>query len=150
MWWLAQDVINTWQSTGPTSSMKKGWLCRNFWWLIFWYADQIIRRWWQQLWWRLYDSVMMTMRWRPDQMCWWLCRERIPSYLRGSVDVFVTSKDIMMYIIIVCCCTHIKDVFPSFRVSIIMYGPWGKTSIVSQGSSPEFNIMKCIFGVSLG
>ena len=24
--------------------------------------------------------------------------ERIPSYLRGSVDIFVTSEDILMYI----------------------------------------------------
>ena len=46
---------------------------------------------------------------------WTICvddcgeRERITSYLRGSVDVFVTSEDILMYIIIVCCCTPIGD-----------------------------------------
>ena len=51
------------------------------------------------------------------------CDERIPSYLRGSVVVFVTSEDILMYIIIVYCCTPIGDVFPSFWDVIIMYGP---------------------------
>ena len=66
-------------------------------------------------------------------------RERIPSYLRGSVVVFVTSEDILkyiiivccctpigdilMYIIIVCCCTPIGDVFPSFQDVIIVHGP---------------------------
>ena len=30
--------------------------------------------------------------------------------LVGAIDVFVTSKDILMYIIIVCCCTPIGDV----------------------------------------
>ena len=49
-------------------------------------------------------------------------RERIPSQLRGSVDVFVTSEDIMMYIIIVCYCTPIEDVFASFQDVIIVYG----------------------------
>ena len=66
------------------------------------------------------------------------------------VVVFVTLKYIMMYIVIACCCNPIGDVFPSFRYAIIMYGPWGSTSILSQGSSPQFDIMKCIFGVSLG
>ena len=50
------------------------------------------------------------------------CGERIPSQLRGSVDVIVTLEDILMYITIVQCCTPIKYVFPSFQDAIIMYG----------------------------
>ena len=50
------------------------------------------------------------------------CGERIPSYLRGSVVVFVTSEDIMMYIIIVYFCTPIGDVFSSSQDVIIVYG----------------------------
>ena len=42
---------------------------------------------------------------------------------KGGVDVFVTLKDIMMYIIIVCWCTPIGDVFSSFRNFIIVYRP---------------------------
>ena len=38
------------------------------------------------------------------------CGKRILSLLRGSVVVFVTSEDILMYIIIVYCCTPIGDV----------------------------------------
>ena len=41
----------------------------------------------------------------------------------GIVDVFVTSEDILMYIIIVCCCTPIGDMFPSFWDVIIVYDP---------------------------
>ena len=52
------------------------------------------------------------------------------------VDVFGTSKDIMIYIIIVCCCTPICYVFSSFQDVIIVYGPWGTTFIVSKGNSP--------------
>ena len=53
------------------------------------------------------------------------------------VDVFVTSEDILMYTIIVCCCTPIRDVFTSFQEVIIVYRPWGKTSIVSRGKKPH-------------
>ena len=91
----------------------------------------------------------MIQQWWPGQSVDDYC-ERIPSYLRGSVVVFVTSEDIMMYIIIVYCCTPIGYVFTFFQDAIIFYGPWGTTSIVIRGSSPQFNIMKCIFGVSLG
>ena len=52
-----------------------------------------------------------------------VAREIIPSYLRGSVDVFVTSEDIMMYIIIVCCCTPIGDVFNSLQDVFIVARP---------------------------
>ena len=38
------------------------------------------------------------------------------------VVVFVTLEDILMYMIIVYCCTPIGDVFPSFRDVIIVYG----------------------------
>ena len=61
------------------------------------------------------DSVTMTR-------CVDDCGERIPFQLRGSVVVIVTSKDIPMYITIVYCCTPIRDVFPSFRDVIIVYG----------------------------
>ena len=39
-----------------------------------------------------------------------------------DVVVFVTSEDIVMYIIIVYCCTPIGDVFPSFRNVITIHG----------------------------
>ena len=48
-----------------------------------------------------------------------------------NVDVFVTSEGILMYIIILCCCTPIEDLFSSLRDVIIVYGPWGTTSILS-------------------
>ena len=50
-------------------------------------------------------------------------REIIPSYLRGSVDLFVISEIIIMYIIIVWCCTPIRNVFSSFRDIMIVYVP---------------------------
>ena len=37
-------------------------------------------------------------------------------------DVFITSKDILMCIIIVCCCTPIGGMFTSFQDVIIVYG----------------------------
>ena len=37
-----------------------------------------------------------------------------------NVDVFVTLEDIMMYIIIVCCCTPIGDVFTSLQDVLIV------------------------------
>ena len=40
----------------------------------------------------------------------------------GCVVVIVTLEDIVMYIIIVFCCTPIKDVFPSFWDVIVVYG----------------------------
>ena len=51
------------------------------------------------------------------------------------IDVFVTSEDILMYIIIVCCCAPIEDVFGFFGYVIIVYVRWSTTSIVSQGNS---------------
>ena len=36
-----------------------------------------------------------------------------------NVDVFVTSEDILMYIIIVYCCTPIGDVFPPVEISLL-------------------------------
>ena len=51
------------------------------------------------------------------------CGERIHSQLRGSVVVFVTLEDILMYIIIVCCYTRIEDEFPSSQDVISFYGP---------------------------
>ena len=54
------------------------------------------------------DELVMMIRCVNDS------GKRIPSYLRGSVVVFVTSEDILMHIIIVYCCTCIGDVFPSF------------------------------------
>ena len=50
------------------------------------------------------------------QMCH-VCEESFP------VNVFVTSEDIMMYIIILCCCTPIGDAFTSFWDVIIVYRP---------------------------
>ena len=50
------------------------------------------------------------------------CGKRIPSQLRGSVVVFVNLEDILMYIIIVYCCTPIGDVLSSFQDVIIVYG----------------------------
>ena len=47
-------------------------------------------------------------------------REYLPS-LRGSVDVFVTLKYILMYIIILWCSNPIKDVFCCFMDVIIVY-----------------------------
>ena len=41
----------------------------------------------------------------------------------GVVDVFVTLEDILMYIIIVCCCTPIEDVVAPFRGVINVYRP---------------------------
>ena len=52
------------------------------------------------------------------------------------VDVFVTSKDILMYIIIVCCCTPIGYLCFSFHDFIIVYRDGGTTSIVSRANSP--------------
>ena len=48
--------------------------------------------------------------------------ERIPSQLRESVDVIVTSEDILMYITIVYCCTPIGYVCYYFSDVIIVYG----------------------------
>ena len=61
------------------------------------------------------DSMMMTR-------CVDDCDQRIPSQLKGSVAVIVSSKDIMRYITIVYCYTPIKDVCSSFGDVIIMYG----------------------------
>ena len=61
------------------------------------------------------DDLMMMTRHVDD------CGERIPSQLRGSVVVIVTSEDIIMYIIIVYYCTPIGYVFPSFWDVIIVY-----------------------------
>ena len=61
------------------------------------------------------------------------------------VVLFVTSEDIMMYIIIVYCCTPIGDVFTSFQDAIIVYGHWGKPSIVSRGNSPQLKYNKMYF-----
>ena len=36
-----------------------------------------------------------------------------------TVIVIVTSEDILLYIIIVYCCTHIRDVFPPFGMSLL-------------------------------
>ena len=40
-----------------------------------------------------------------------------------NVDVFVNSEDIMMYIIIVCFCTPIGDVFTPLRDVLIVSRP---------------------------
>ena len=50
------------------------------------------------------------------------CGNRIPSLLRGSVVVILTSEDSLMYIIIVYCCTPTRDVCSSFGDAIIVYG----------------------------
>ena len=55
----------------------------------------------------------------------------------NSVLVIVTLEDILMYITIVYCCTPIEDVFLSIQDVIIVYGHWGKPSIVSRGNSPQ-------------
>ena len=55
-----------------------------------------------------------------------------------------------MYDIIVYCFTPIEDVFPSIQDVIIVYGHWGKTFVVSGGSSPQDEYNKMYFWVSLG
>ena len=50
------------------------------------------------------------------------CGKRIRSQLRGIFVVIVTLEHIMMYIIIVYCCTPTVDVFPSFDDVIIVHG----------------------------
>ena len=40
-----------------------------------------------------------------------------------TIDVFVAQKDILMYIIIVCCCTPIGDVFSSLWDVFIVSRP---------------------------
>ena len=57
--------------------------------------------------------------------------------LLSYVVVIVTSEDILMYITIVYCCTPIEDVCSSFVDVIIVYGHWGKPSVVIQGNSPQ-------------
>ena len=59
--------------------------------------------------------------------------------------MFVTLEDIMMYTIIVYRCTIIGDVFSSFLDAIIVYGHWGKPSVVSRGSSPQVEYNKMYF-----
>ena len=44
------------------------------------------------------------------------------SQTHDFVVVSATSEDIMMYIIILYCCTPIIDVFSSFQDAIIVYG----------------------------
>ena len=72
------------------------------------------------------------------------------AYVVFCVVVFVTLEDILMYIIIVCCCNPNGDVLPSFWDVIIVYGPWGTTSIVSWGTSPQDEYNKVYCWVSLG
>ena len=50
------------------------------------------------------------------------CGQRIPSYLGGSVVVFVTLEDILMYIIIVCCFPPLGMCVTPLQDSIIVYG----------------------------
>ena len=53
-----------------------------------------------------------------------VCGKRnYPIPIQGSFDVVVTLEDILMYIIIICCCTPFGDVFTSLREALIMFIP---------------------------
>ena len=84
---------------------------------------------------------------------------KIPSLLRGSVVVNVTSEDILciIIIIIICYCNFgippFGDVFPpiGYVINVISHvKSLGKTFVVSRGNSPQGDNVKCIFGLPQG